>query len=154
MALKSLFSDQDVRQRFARFLEVVEKRQIQRLQYLGELCVEKARLIPANIGFTDQTGNLRSSIGYAVFRDGKVVAENFEVVKSGKEGSEKGKSIAENISKKYPDGILLVVVAGMNYALKLESKGRDVLTTAELFAQTELPKMLKELADNIGKATQ
>jgi len=43
-------------------------------------------------------------------------------------------------------------VAGMNYAIYLEAKGRDVLTSAEQLAQQELPRMLSELVSNINKA--
>ena len=59
-------------------------------------------------------------------------------------------SITE-IAAKYPKGYVLVVVAGMNYAVYVESKGRDVLTSAEKLAETELPKMLRQLKDNIRK---
>ena len=152
MEIRPNFNRQDIEARFKKFFEVVEKRQIERLQMLGEKCVKHARLIPASSGFTDQTGNLRSSIGYIVFKDGKAIHENYEIVKQGSEGMKQGKELAEKTAMKHPKGLLLVVTAGMDYALELEAKGRDVLTSAEHLAAQELPKMLKALKENINQA--
>ena len=140
-----------IRQRLENVLRVIEKRQIERLQYLGGLCVKQAR---ENGSYMDQTGNLRSSIGYAIFQDGKAVVENYQRVLSGANGMQEGMKLANEVASGYKEGILLVVTAGMNYALKVESKGRDVLTSAELLAEKELPKMLEQLVDNINKAFQ
>lgn len=141
----------DVDKRLKDFLRTIEKRQIERLQYLGELCVSHARSIPKEIGFTDQTGNLRSSIGYVIFKNGISVHSNYETVLKGNEGVKAGKELSKKVGSKYSDGIVLVVTAGMNYALYVEAKGRDVLTSAENMAQQELPKMLEALKRNIGK---
>ncbi|MGV4578106.1 hypothetical protein ACQ1R5_10635 [Ornithobacterium rhinotracheale] len=46
---------------------------------------------------------------------------------------------------KYPRGYVLVVVAGMNYALYVESKGYNVLSTAEQLAEREVPRLLNEI---------
>lgn len=153
MGIKPKFTQQDVSKRFAAFLNVIVKKQIERLQYLGKMCVEHARLIPADVGFTDQTGNLRSSIGYVVFCDGVAIHENFAQAKEGNAGTQEGLKLAKRVGSKYPEGVVLVVTAGMNYALYVESKGRDVLTSAEHLAQQELPKMLQKLVSDIQKAT-
>lgn len=153
MGIDPRFTPADVRQRMTRFLEAIERAQIKRLQYLGEMCVKHAREVPATTGFTDQTGNLRSSIGYMVFKNGIAVNESYAPVKEGSEGVIKGKTLAKRIGSKYTEGIALVVTAGMNYAVHLESKGRDVLTSAESLAKTELPKMVEALKRNINKAT-
>lgn len=150
--MKPTFPSGEVKKRMTAFRAVVEKRQIERLQYLGEMVVTHARSIPPEIGFNDQTGNLRSSIGYMIFQDGVAVHDFFEAVKGGSTGTETGKLLAGQIGGKYPEGIVLVVVAGMNYAVHVESKGKDVLTSAERIAIEELPKMLKALTDNINKA--
>lgn len=154
MALKANFTTADVRSKLDKFIEVIEKRIIKRLQYLGEMVVTRAREIPGSEGFFDDTGALRSSMGYMVFRNGIAVHEAFEVVRDGAEGIKAGKMLAEKIGAKYKQGICLVVVAGMNYAVHLESKGRDVLTSAENLAKKELPRMLKELKENIKKAME
>ena len=74
-------------------------------------------------------------------------------MKEGNTGIKEGQKLAKTIGSKYPEGVVLVVTAGMNYALYVESKGRDVLTSAEHLAQQELPKMLQKLVSNIEKAT-
>ena len=152
MPITPQFTQQDLRSRFDKFLEVVEKRAISRLQLLGEMCVIKARSIPASAGFTDRTGNLRSSIGYMVFKNGLAVHGGYEVVGQGAEGVNAGKALAKNVGSRYKEGLCLVVTAGMDYAILVESRGRDVLTSAESFASQEMPKMLEELKQNINKA--
>lgn len=155
MALKPSFSQADVAKRFAKFLDVIEKRQIDRLRMLGEMCITRARELPPTIGFMDQTGALRSSMGYTVFKDGVPIHDNFEQVKEGAEGLIAGKLLAQKIGEKYKGkGLVLVVVAGMNYALYVEAKGRDVLSSAELLAQQVLPRMVQELIDNISKSIE
>lgn len=42
----------------------------------------------------------------------------------------------------------------MNYALYVESRGRDVIASAEQLAERELPRMLEKLVDNIKKAAE
>jgi len=152
MGLEPKFTQADIKARMNKFVQVIEKRQIQRLQYLGEMCVKKAREIPAEVGFMDQTGNLRSSIGYMVFKDGVAVHEGYTVTKTGGEGRIKGETLAKKVGARYTQGVSLVVTAGMDYAIYVEAKGRDVLTSAELFAKQELPKMLNELKQNINKS--
>lgn len=145
------WTKEDIDIRFDKFLEVIERKIISRLQYLGELCVTHAREIPASVGFTDQTGALRSSIGYVIFKDGTAIHSNYNVVGGGSEGVAAGMALARKVGAKYK-GIALVVTAGMNYAIKLESRGRDVLTSAETMAKQEFPRIMQELKDNINKS--
>lgn len=152
MPIDAKFSQEDVKRRVDKFIEVIIKRQIQRMQMLGEMCITHAREVPPEIGFTDQTGNLRSSEGYVVFLDGVAVHENYEQFKQGTEGMMVGKNLANKVGAKYKNGVSLVVTAGMSYAVHLEAKGRDVLASAEVLAKKELPKMLQELKKNINKA--
>ena len=146
MGLTPSFTSEDVASRFDAFIIAIQKRQIKRLQYLAEQCVIHARSIPADIGFRDQTGNLRSSIGYMIFLDGVAIHENYAGTS---EGADAGRALARKASKRHPSGLLLVVTAGMSYALKVEAKGRDVLSSAEAFAEQELPSMLEQLDRNI-----
>lgn len=154
MGITAKFTEKDVDKTFQRFLDAIEKRVIERFQMLGEMCVEHVKLLPPEIGFRDQTGNLRSSIGYVVFYKGTIVHGKFEQALSGSEGARTGRSLAESIGSRYPDDIVLVVVAGMNYALHVEARGKDVLASAEHLAQNELPKMMAALISNIQKATE
>lgn len=149
MAIVPKFTQAQIKARFDAFLIAIEKRQIQRLQYLGEQCVALAR---TNGDYMDRTGNLRSSIGYVVFKNGVAYNQNFEQTKEGLKGTNTGRTLAIKVGSKYKNGACLVVVAGMNYALSVESKGRDVLTSTELFAKQELPKMMEALKRNINSA--
>lgn len=151
MALVPQFTQGQIKDRVDAFIRVIEKRQIQRLQYLGEQCVTKARL---DGDYMDQTGNLRSSIGYILFKNGVAIHQSFTQVGSGLKGTNEGRSTAIKVGSKYNNGLCLVVVAGMNYALAVESRGRDVLTSTELFAIQEMPKLLAELKNNINSALQ
>lgn len=145
------FTQADIRARMDKFIETIEKRQIQRLKFLGEQCVIRARSIPKEVGFEDQTGNLRGSIGYTVFVNGVAQREGFE---GSSEGQVKGKELARKRGAEYRNGICLVVVAGMEYAVFVESRGKDVLTSTELFAKQEMPKIVAKLKRNINKALE
>ena len=155
MAIKPNFTKDDVRKRFDAFLNEIEKKQIDRLQRLGEMCLVEAR---TNKGYMMQTGALLSSTGYEVFVDGVAIHSKFDAA-SGAEsnaaetGIKSGQSIAESIGKG-TNGIALVVVAGMNYAAYVEAKGYNVLSSAEHLAERELPRMLEKLISNIKRAAE
>lgn len=155
MAIKPNFTKDDVRKRFDAFLNEIEKKQIARLQRLGEMCLVEAR---TNKGYMMQTGALLSSTGYEVFVDGVAIHSQFDAA-SGAEsnaaetGIKSGQSIAETIGKG-TKGIALAVVAGMNYAAYVEAKGYNVLSSAEHLAERELPRMLEKLISNIKRAAE
>ena len=155
MAIKPNFTKDDVRKRFDAFLNEIEKKQIARLQILGEMCLVEAR---TNKGYMMQTGALLSSTGYEVFVDGVAIHSQFDAA-SGAEsnaaetGIKSGQSIAESIGKG-TKGIALVVVAGMNYAAYVEAKGYNVLSSAEHLAERELPRMLEKLISDIKRAAE
>lgn len=120
---------------------------IYNLKVVGEKVINRGR-ITAEKGndFTDQTGNLRSSIGYVITVDGEVVMESsFDVVKNGAEGAQSGRKFANSLAGRFPQGICLIVVAGKNYAKYVAARGYDVLDSAELLAQKLVPQMLKTL---------
>ncbi len=160
MGITPTFKVSDVRNRMDAFLDAIQRQQIKRLQRLGEKCVTYARKEhPGN--WIDQTGNLRSSVGYMVFVDGVAVhnsdfgqispRQSRQNVKY--DGGKQGETLCQQIGQQ-TSGICLVVVAGMNYAVYVESHGRDVLTGAEHLAQRELPKELESLLDNIRHAAE
>ncbi len=115
------------------------------LCYVGEQCLIEAR---NNGNYIDRTGNLRSSIGYAVVMNGQVVQSGHaDKVKDGNEGVSNGLSfLQERIRKAKKRGVSLIVTAGMNYAEYVEAKGYVVLSSAELKA----PTLVKHLLTQIG----
>lgn len=149
MGLKPNFTIAGVRARFERIADKTEAEYINTLAYLGEESVNFARL---NAGYTDQTGNLKSSIGYVILKDGQVINENFEQVLNGGEGLAIGQSQASQAALNYPRGFVLIIVAGMDYARAVESRGKDVITGATLFAEQELPGLLNQLKQDLLNA--
>jgi hypothetical protein len=155
MGIKANFTKDDVRKRFDAFLDMVEQKQIARLQRLGEMCLIEAR---SNKGYMMQTGALLSSTGYEVFVDGVAIHSQFDAAsgaesEAASKGVQTGKSIAEKIGKE-TKGVALVVVAGMNYAAYVEARGYNVLSSAEHLAERELPRMLEKLITNIKRAAE
>ena len=116
---------------------------IYNLQYVGERCLNAARQTNS---YKDRTGNLRSSLGYVIVLDGKIKDQsNFEVVMKGSNGAKSGIQYAKEVARQFPEGIVLLVVAGMEYAAYVSSTGRDVLDSAELLADKLVPQILKQL---------
>lgn len=151
--------------------KAVEDALVYNFSYVGERCVAEAR---TGHGYTDRTGNLTSSMGYVVVNDGQVVMESsFEsqhgqyenmqhvqfVSKSGKnvdywakgasgdgkEGSASGRQFARSLASQQPEGIALIVVAGMNYARYVADKGFNVLDSAEILADRLVPSIMEQL---------
>lgn len=123
-----------------------EQVMINTLNRVGQEAVNEAR---NNGSYEDQTGNLRSSIGYVVVKDGQVLsASNFEQVE-GKEkskeppGNIQGEAFANQIARQ-TSGLALIVVAGMNYAKYVEAH-RNVLTSAELLSEKLVPDLLRKI---------
>lgn len=120
--------------------EAILQKFLRVLRYCGDQAVNEARL---RGNYDDITGNLRSSIGYVIAINGVIITENFEYTKN-EEGNDIGKKLAREIAMSKTD-IVLVVVAGMKYASHVESKRRDVLTSAEQLANKIIPQLLKDL---------
>lgn len=113
------------------------------LMYVGEMALIEAR---TNHKYQDQTGNLASSVGYAIVDNGKVIMRSsFEVVKQGKEGAKVGKKYLNSLIKQNTQGIVFIMVAGMNYASYVENMTLNVLDSAEVLAKKKIPIILKQL---------
>lgn len=144
MGFKPNYTKADIRKRFAQATKNLQAGIIQVLSYLGELCVNHARTLNT---YKDQTGNLRSSIGYIIVKDGKVVKQSFEGAKL--EGKQRARQVARELMSEIEQGWGLIVVAGMSYALAVESRGLDVLTSAEQLAKSELLGLLRQLKADV-----
>jgi len=132
------FSQGNVDRRIDRFKVRIEQRIIWTLAMVGEKFVNDAR---STRTYKDQTGNLRSSIGYIIARDGNILQENIE----GKaEGRSQAKKIADEVLRENNKGFVLIVVAGMEYAVAVESKGYDVITGSVPAAKALLKTKIKE----------
>ena len=143
MGITPRFNPGDVARAFDVLLDYIDTATVAALQHAGEQEVAYARSIPdpdhGGKGFKDRTANLRSSIGYAVYYDGRQITGSYEGTP---EGTSQGQKLADQAAKG-TRGYALVVTAGMYYAVYVESKGRDVLTSAEQKAADWLNKQLE-----------
>ena len=123
---------------------------ITQLAYIGE---EAVRIAREKGSYMDVTGNLRSSIGYCILADGEPVVngktERFQGKSgSGSEGAAASQALLNKLKSKFPQGVVLIVCAGMNYAAEVEHvRHKDVLTSAELRAEELANKLLGSLTE-------
>ena len=112
MGIKLVTSESAIHDAILKEMDRVNRLTLRALSYLGEKCVIEARDRSPEESWIDRTGNLRSSIGYVIASEGKIIKySDFTVVKNGSEGPETGKTLAEEIARKYRSGYALVVVA-------------------------------------------
>lgn len=144
---------QGVNDEAQRIAERVDRVILNALSRLGEMCVAKIRERSAEQSWCDQTGNLRSSIGYAVVHNGNVISiSDFAVVGNGAKGATDGKDFAAKVASGIRKKWALIVVAGMNYASYVEAiDSKDVLANTELWARAETPKVMARLEAQISK---
>lgn len=145
----------EVNAELKQFADEANKLVIRAISYFGEKCVKEAKDRPWEESWFDQSGNLRSSIGYVIVRNGEIVEySDFNQVKDGGDGVKTGKVLAEELATRYSSGYALIVVAGMNYAEYVEAMdNKVVLASAELLAEKELPNMMFKLKNQISRIT-
>lgn len=128
------------------FQDETDGQKIKRLlSYVGENLCNHAR---REGGYTDRTGNLRSSIGYRIYKDGEPVIEGgFKNV-----GEGKGEEVAKAALDKYrfendipKNGWTLTIVAGEHYATYVEAKGYNVLHLTNIEMKKEIEQLKKDL---------
>ena len=126
-----------------------EERALQVLFKVGEDFVDRARLLQT---YDNHTNNLRSSIGYAIYKNGVRINADFRPTGDGNEGSgklgmTKGLALCDELSLKYLKGTVLIGVAGMEYAAYVERRNFDVITgsaPSEAEVRKEFDKILKK----------
>lgn len=80
---------------------------------------------PHQPNYIDNTGVLRSSIGFVIYDHGKQHFCNFSGA-----GAAEGMKTAESVAQKYKNDVVAVICAGAMYAAYVESKGYKVLTNS------------------------
>ena len=133
-----------------RVYETLQEQIIIQLQYLGQECVSRIRGRGQCESWIDRTGNLRSSIGSAVYENGKKkLSTAFESVFGGQEGSEAGKRMIDALAKEYSQTYAMGVVAGMDYASYVENmNGKDVLASTRLWAESVIGERIEDALHN------
>lgn len=150
--MKPMFTNADIDRWFEVFEEKVEAKTITILKDSGEYFVKLAR---ESKTYRDDTNNLRSSIGYVIVKDGAILIEDFKISgtgtgSDGAEGLAKGKMLAVSIASKV-NGIALVCVAGMNYAVHVENNGYEVISSSTLQTEMWLRKSIKLILNTAAR---
>ena len=116
---------------------------INNMTYAAEEALKQAR---NNHRYITRSGNLQSSVGYAIIDNGKVIRQSsFEVVREGKEGARRGREYLSRLIAENGEGMVLIMVAGMNYAKYVEAMNLDVLDSAEQICERVLKNFNKQL---------
>lgn len=103
----------------------------------------------ADGGYNDDTGQLRSSTGGIIYRDGKVLHEDFKLAPY---GTDKQPGLKEGRDKAFAElretkGWGITLVAGMEYAGWVESRhGKTVLTDASREVEKSLEQAFNEVS--------
>lgn len=153
MGIVSSFTTADLQALTTASPAIVEEEIIRALSYLGEQCVIRIRDRSGLDSWFDQTGNLRSSIGYVVYKNGITMVESdFKQVKDGSDGVSSGKKAVIDLATKYSDNsYALIILAGMEYAEYVEAmEKKDVLASTEIWARSKV----KGLFDNALQRAQ
>lgn len=148
MAIKSDYKKGDAAKEFRKIQDEIDKEIIRAMSYAGEKFVTNARnMTKTQGGFGDVTGNLRSSIGYFILKDGEIIKSDTKQFSGNKGNGSEGFASAITgllyIEKK--TGFQLVGIAGMNYASHVETKGLNVVTLQGDVMLIDLEKFYKIL---------
>ncbi len=121
--------------------------QISKMEMVAARVGEKFVNISRSSGnYTDQTSNLRNSIGYSIIKDGKVIVESTPGETSNGVNAAK-EALNSIISEMDSDEeIFILGTAGMEYAAAVQSlDGYDVISIGATAAEKLLEKYLKAL---------
>lgn len=146
MGIRLVTSQSEIQTMLTLSLRIVSEEVRRALLYLGEQSVIKVRDRSGEESWFDQTGNLRSSVGYALYERGRKEFESaFKIIRNGAEGAEEGRRMVEELANQYANTYALVVVAAMDYAEYVEAmENKDVLASAELYARDKVNEYMNK----------
>lgn len=131
--------------------EVSEKLDAAMIKAMSEVlhdAIEKVRVKMLDKAYEDHTGNLNSSTGFLIYKDGRVVHQDFRLSNQGTDkqtGLKAGLETALSVLRE-TQGWGIVLASGMEYASWVESKGYAVLRGPA----SELEKILVDAVNKIG----
>lgn len=156
----------ELQQRLLKMKDGVERRLNVELTQLGEDAVSHAK---ENKGYRDHTANLKNSISFALYKDGKLVAQGININDFRSKYKEDNGSIKENPLTEgelesqasdslirfasqndvvAPKGFTLIIVAGMNYGKHVEDKGYNVLYLTGKWLHEKIKEILHETLED------
>lgn len=137
-----------------------QKKALDDLVLIGNQCLQ---IVRSEQGYINQLGNLYGSTGFIVgdhgkeYRRGGFEEPNWSRFLSGTvspaylalnkpgEGVVKGPSFAIQLLSEYNDSMVLIFVAGMEYATRVEAMGKNVITSGELWAEQNARRILNSM---------
>lgn len=140
MGIAAQFGNSAITNPVLEFQQRLEQAVMFVMSYLGERLAAYAK---DHHTYTDRTGNLTNSIGYAIAKNGNIV--QYSGTDQPGVASEESLKVAVEMARRLPADYSLLIVAGMNYAAYVEAKGYDVILPAQLMCAKEFPKMMKTL---------
>lgn len=147
-----MWSDKEVERWFNYFVDRAEEQIYKLILKAGEEFVKYAR---KKGNYQDRTGNLRSSIGYVIVKDGDILTENYELSEEGSErypGMREAKRLISDLIGVYSKGWVLIGVAAMPYAVYVEAIDNiDVVSLAADHVEDWIKKQSKTLFDKLTK---
>ena len=180
MAKKSgitpLWKKKDIKLVFDKLEERADTAVFNLLSKTGEEFVKVAR---TEGNYQDWTGNLRSSIGYVIVRDGLIIQESsFDKVRGagdnmalvnfktkdgrsvkfavqgtsgdGSEGQQMGKRLVYDLANTYSRGYVLICVVGMKYAVYVEAMdNKDVISRAAMKSEDFIKAQSRSLFNRL-----
>lgn len=151
--IKCETSKHEIEAFFKQASKLLHQYMLNALTKLGEECVVRIRDRSADESWIDHTGNLRSSIGYAVYNHGLTfIQSSFPTVLNGGKGQQEGRSMIKQLANEYSNVFALVVVAAMDYADKVEAiQSKDVLESTKIWAQGEVEERLNRAIEEATK---
>lgn len=123
------------------------------LSELGEKAVTFSK---DNKGYKDRTANLKNSISFAIFCDGKLINKVIGDIPE-PDKVKGGQSQVDNILEEYaskdgvvaPKGYTIIVVAGMSYAKHVEDKGYNVLYLTRHYLYNGMKDVCQMISDSL-----
>jgi hypothetical protein len=156
MSLIPVFNMAAIEKTLEAFADSKKRQGVEAMIYAGELFVNLAR---EHGTYTDRTGNLRNSIGYAIAENGRVSKfaletrsyqnADAESVKGGEEARSAARNVAEEVARENPIGHILIGFAGMEYAAAVESRGYDVISGYMPEVEAALKEALRAAGFNV-----
>lgn len=119
-------------------------------------CLEVVEQAKSLDTYQDQTNQLRSSIGFQIYNQGVLVTDYFQPGGKGDgsgagQGVARGKKVAAEAARQYPDDVVGIIVAGADYALYVESKGYDVISGPASQLKEITSKYLRLAAEGLNE---
>ena len=142
MTVKKKFTIEDVNNQIRNDLQSINDSLLESFELATKNVVETAK---ANQTYDDQTGDLTSSIGYIIFHDGQEVTSYFGAT-STVEGITQGLATARSKPEIYNcPGIVIIIVAGMEYASTVENSGYDVISGSLAHFESTIQQCFNEV---------